>query len=84
MSIRRKALNVPPIDDPWVDPNWIARKYSVSYQTGLRWILRLTGDDLTRADGQRDNRRKRGTRPYRMRRVPLSVLEAHIDELLNG
>ncbi len=84
MGIRRKSLNKPPIEDPWVDADWIAQKYCVSYDTARRWILRLTSDDLSRLDGGRDIRRRRGTRPYRMRRIPLSVLEAHIDEFLNG
>ena len=84
MGIRRKALNRPPIDDPYVDAFWIAEKYSVSYGTARRWILRLTNDDLARLDGQPDRRRRRGMRPYRMRRVPLSVLEAHIHEFING
>jgi hypothetical protein len=81
MGIRRKSLQ--PVIDPWVDAKYIVQKYTVSPSTALRWIIRLMGDELTRLDGKPDHRRRRGTRPYRMRRIPLSVLEAHIDDLLN-
>ena len=68
-----------PINDPWVDAKWIMQKYTVSYRTARRWIMKLLGDDVAMLD----KRRKKGKRPYRMRRIALSILEEHVDELLN-
>jgi hypothetical protein len=79
MGVRRKALNRPPITDPSVDAQWIAEKYSVSYDTGLRWIDKLTKKYITYTDG-RFKKEKRGSR---LRRIPMSVLDAHIDETLH-
>ena len=77
MGIRRKEL-LPPIIDPWVDALWIATKYGVSRSTGQRWIIKLTQQHLTFTDG-----RFKRTRRKRMLRVPLSMLEEHINEFIN-
>ena len=76
--IRRKDLNLPPVTDPWVDANWISHKYSVSYDTALRWIKKLTQKYLTYTDG-----RFKRERHSRLRRIPLSILDDHIHEVLN-
>jgi hypothetical protein len=78
MGKTRKSLNTPPVTDPWVDSRWIAEKYSVHRDTGRRWIVLLTQKYLTYTDG----RFKRGPHA-RLRRIPLSILEEHINELLN-
>lgn len=59
------------LDDPWVNARWIARRYSVSYRTGRRWIMQLLGDH----DAMLDKRRKGGKRPYRMRGSPSQSLK---------
>ena len=76
MGIRRKELQ--PVTDPWVDAKYIAQKYSVSYDTGWRWIRKLTQKYLTMTD---ERFKKKGKRL--LRRIPLSLLEEHIDEFLN-
>lgn len=55
MGIRRK-LHGPPIEDPWIDGQYIAAKYSVSYRTAVRWITALAQKHLTFTD----NRFKKG------------------------
>lgn len=77
MGIRAKARqSVQPVVDPWVDAVYVATKYSVSRRTALRWIVTLTQKHLTYTDG-------RFKRHSRLRRVPLSLLEEHINEFLN-
>jgi transposase-like protein len=73
-------VNRPPIEDPWVDALWIAQKYSVARSTAYRWIRKLTREHLTYTDGRFSREKKRH---YVLRRVPLSLLEEHIDQLLN-
>jgi len=74
----QKALNRPPITDRHVDAQWIAERYSVSYRSGLNWIDNLTRQYITYTD----DRFKKVKRMSRLKRVPLSVLEDHIHELL--
>jgi len=76
MGIRRKELQ--PIEDPWVGADYIVRKYSVSETTGLRWIRKLAAKYLTYTDERFTKRGKR-----LLRRIPLSILEEHINEFLN-
>jgi transposase len=78
MGVRRKSLNRPPVTDRYVDAQYIAERFSISYRTALRWIDRLTREDAPLA-----RRFKSETRPKRLRRVQLSLLEARLDELLN-
>jgi predicted ArsR family transcriptional regulator len=67
-------------DEVWLSPKQIAEQYSVNKETARRWIMRILGDD------ERITPRKkgRGVRPYRLRRIPQSLLEKHLDEFLNG
>jgi hypothetical protein len=76
LGIRRKELQ--PILDPWVGPDYCVRKYSVSVRTGQRWLSTLIDKYLNFTDGR--FKKKRGKR---ILRIPLSLLEEHIDELLN-
>jgi transposase len=66
--------------EKWLSPKQIAEQYSVSYETARRWIMRVLRDDVTMTPKNKG----RGKRPYRLRRVPRSLLEKHLDELLNG
>jgi predicted transcriptional regulator len=66
--------------EKWLGPKQIALQYNVSYRTALRWIKKLMGDDL-RITPLKKGRTKR---PYHLRRVPQSLLEQHISNLLNG
>jgi hypothetical protein len=78
MGIRAKARQSgQPVVDPWIDTQYIAAKYSVSRSTAQRWIIRLIERHITFKDG-RFKRKER-----RMLRIPLSLLEEHIDEFLN-
>jgi DNA-binding GntR family transcriptional regulator len=61
----------------WLGPKQIAEQYSVSRDTARRWIMRLMGDEVSKKEG-------RGKRPYRIRRIPQSLLERNLDELMNG
>jgi transposase len=65
--------------EKWLSPKQIAEQYNVSYETARRWIKRVLGDDVRMSP-----RYKSGKRPYRLRRVPESLLEEHLPELLNG
>jgi transposase len=66
--------------EKWLSPKQIAEQYNVSYETARRWIKRIFGDDVRMTPHYKGG----GKRPYRMRRVPESVLEEHLPELLNG
>lgn len=65
--------------EQWLGPKQIAAQYNVSYDTARRWIMRVMGDD------ERTRFRDRsGKRPRKIRRVPRSLLEKNLDELING
>jgi len=68
-------------EEIWLSAKMIAKKYSVSYQTARRWIMRLNGDETRKQPKKGDGRL---SRPYHLRRVPQSLLEEHLDEFLNG
>jgi hypothetical protein len=57
----------------------IAEQYSVDPSTARKWIKRILGDDV------HTTRKNKGIgkRPYRLRRIPESVLKKHLDELIN-
>lgn len=63
--------------EKWLSPKQIAEQYSVSYQTARRWIKRLMSEPLA------PRHKGRGKRPYSLRRIPQSVLEEHLSELMN-
>jgi len=64
----------------WLSAKEIAAQYSVSYRTALRWIVHILGDDVRMTPKNKG----RGKRPYRLRRIPQSLLEKNLDEFLNG
>lgn len=64
--------------EQWLSPKDIAAQYHVSYQTARRWIKKLMSPtNLT------PKNRGRVKRPYSLRRIPASMLEEHLPELLN-
>ena len=65
-------------EDRWLSPKQIAAKYSVSYSTARRWIKLLV------PHAPQAKYRPREKRSYHLRRIPESVLDAHLDELLNN
>jgi transposase len=65
--------------EKWLSPKQIAEQYNVGRATARRWIMRILGDDV-RAPKEKG----RSKRPYRLRRIPQSLLEKNLDELLNG
>jgi hypothetical protein len=66
--------------DRWVDANYVAAKYSVSYFTARRWIMAILGDDTAMIQKNKG----RGKRPKRMRRISLSLLEKEVGRFING
>jgi transposase len=67
------------VTEHWLSPKEIAEQYSVSKQTARRWIMRILGDD-----GPTPIKKGREKRPRRLRRIAQSLLEKHLDELMNG
>lgn len=68
------------VGERYFSPRQVALKYSVSYWTARRWIKSIMGDD----ERMTPKNKGRGKRHYRLRRVPQSLLEKHIDEFING
>jgi hypothetical protein len=52
----------------------------VSRETARRWIMQILGDDVRMTPKNKGC----GKRPYHLRRIPQSLLEKHLDQLLNG
>ncbi len=71
---------MPNLTEKWLSPKQIAEQYSVDRETARRWIKRILGDDVHTTP----KNRTAGKRPYRLRRIPESVLKKHLDELING
>lgn len=67
-------------NEKWISPKQIAEKYNVSYETARTWIKKIMGDAIPTPE----KRRERQKRPHRIRRIPESLLEKHLPELLNG
>jgi predicted ArsR family transcriptional regulator len=68
------------VTEKYLSPKDIAVQFSVSKETARRWIMQILGDDVKLAP----TKKGRGKRPYRLRRVAQSLLEKHLDELING
>jgi hypothetical protein len=77
MGVRAQKPERPPMTDIDVDAQWIAARCSVSTRTARRWIVRLTERYITFKDGRF---KKKGRRVLR---IPMSLLEEHLDELYN-
>ena len=77
---RRSEQLLNSVGERYFSPEMVALKYSVSYSTARRWIKKIFGDDIRMTPRNRG----RGKRPYRLRRVPRSLLEKYIDEFING
>lgn len=64
--------------EQWLSAKQIAAEKSVSYNTARRWIIQIMGHHQPR------KAKGRGKRPYSLRRVPRSLLEKNLYDLLNG